>query len=553
MQTRCAIYIRVSTAKQEDRYSLKQQREDLPRMAADRGWTCTIYDEGVASAETMAARPQFQRLLADVRSGVIDVLFVKEIERIIRTGSRQERGEVLDLLTKHKVRIETPSNAYNPANENDAFTLDLLFSLSSREKRIIIRRMSGGAIKAAQEGRYLGSRFSPYGYEYDKTYSDIKLRKLVVVPKEAEVVRLIFTMYLDGHGTAQITRHLNTHGYKPRLRKQNVTDKATGEKTRQVVSADRFYSKFICDVLKNQVYLGKIIWNKCHYSDEVKNRSGGKKYIRNPQSQWIAARGQHEPIIDQETFDQAQAVLRQRRDRHGVPRRSIPSDYLLTRVLICNLCNQHMVGGLAQQNRRLGTKRKWYWCSTYKLHTRDCPGERIHADKAEVEVVAKLRQVCQSEEILKRAETQMVEQLSKAGRTDEVEYVLFRTQLEDVLTRQQKLLDQHLGGLLGGEQFKRMNQTLLDEEARLRVVVQRLEREAIQKETTQYNLGTIMTILRNFDHLFGSLTPTKQKLVVRMVFSRVISRGGLIDWSASKLHEPFQLLLSQETEAVASK
>ena len=97
MQTRCAIYIRVSTAKQEDHYSLKQQREDLPRMAADRGWSCTLYDEGVASAETIAARPQFQRLPADVRSGLIDVLFVKEIERIIRTGSRQERGEVLAL------------------------------------------------------------------------------------------------------------------------------------------------------------------------------------------------------------------------------------------------------------------------------------------------------------------------------------------------------------------------------------------------------------------------------------------------------------------------
>jgi len=553
MQTRCAIYVRVSTAKQEDRYSLKQQREDLPRMAADRGWTCTTYDEGVASAETMAARPQFQRLLADVRSGAIDVLFVKEIERIIRTGSRQERGEVLDLLTKHKVRIETPSNAYDPANENDAFTLDLLFSLSSREKRIIIRRMSGGAIKAAQEGRYLGSRFSPYGYEYDKTYSDIKLRKLVVIPKEAEVVRLIFTMYLDGHGTAQITRYLNTHGYKPRLRKQNVTDKTTGEKTQQVVSANRFYSKFICDVLKNQVYLGKIIWNRCHYSDEVKNRSGGKKYIRNPQSQWIAARGQHEPIIDQETFDRAQAILRQRRDRHGVSRRSIPSDYLLTRVLICHLCGKHMVGGLAKRNRRLGTTRKWYWCSTYKLHTKDCPGERIHADKAEAEVIAKLRQVCQSEEILKRAEMQIVEQLSKVGRKDEVEYVLFRTQLEDVLTRQQKLLDQHLGGSLGGEQFKRMNQTLLDEEARLRAVVQRLEREAVEQETTQYNLGTIMTILRNFDRLFGSLTPTKQKLVMRVVFSRVISNEGRIDWSASELHEPFQLLLSQETEVVTQK
>jgi len=197
--------------------------------------------------------------------------------------------------------------------------------------------------------------------------------------------------------------------------------------------------------------------------------------------------------------------------------------------------------------------RKWYWCSTYKLHTKDCPGERIHADKAEVEVIAKLRQVCQSEEILKRAETQMVEQLSKTGRTDEVEYVLFRTQLEDVLTRQQKLLDQRLSGSLGGEQFKRMNQTLLDEEARLRVVVQRLEREAVEQETTQYNLGTIMTILRNFDRLFGSLTPTKQKLVVRMVFKGVISRGGLIDWSASELHEPFQLLLSQEAEVVTQK
>ena len=62
-----------------------------------------------------------------------------------------------------------------------------------------------------------------------------------------------------------------------------------------------------------------------------------------------------------------------------------------------------------------------------------------------------------------------------------------------------------------------------------------------------------MTILRNFDRLFSSLTPTKQKLVMRVVFSRVISNEGQIDWSASELHEPFQLLLSQEAEAVTQK
>ena len=245
--------------------------------------------------------------------------------------------------------------------------------------------------------------------------------------------------------------------------------------------------------------------------------------------------------------------LRQRRDKHGVPRRSVPSNYILTGVLGCSLCDKRMVGGLAKQNRRLGIKRRWYWCSTYKLHTQDCPGERVHADKVESEVIAKLRQVCQSEDILKKAEAQIVEQLSKAGRQDEVEYVLYRTQLEDVLARQQKLLDQHLSGSLGAEQFKRMNQTLLDEETRLRTVVQRLEREAVEQETTQYNLGTIMAILHNFDRLFDSLTPIKQKLVVRVILRRVIVKEGRIDWSASELHEPFKSLLLSETKVVTQK
>ena len=309
MDTRCAIYIRVSTAKQEDRYSLKQQREALPRIAAEHGWEYEIYDEGAVSAETIEARPQFRRFLEDVRYGRINALLVIEVERIIRSKSRQERGEVLDLLAEHDVKVVTPNQTYSPTNEDDAFTLDLLFSLSSREKRKTIRRMTRGTIKAAQEGRYLGSRFSPFGYVYDKMHFDTKQRKLVVVPEEAEVVRLIFRMYLEGHGTAQITRYLNTHGYKPRRRQQSVRNPVTGEKTLTVVSSDRFYSKFICDVLKNKVYLGKTIWNKGHYDEHVKNQHGGKKYLRNPQSEWIEATGQHEPIIDQETFDRVQAIL----------------------------------------------------------------------------------------------------------------------------------------------------------------------------------------------------------------------------------------------------
>ena len=71
----------------------------------------------------------------------------------------------------------------------------------------------------------------------------------------------------------------------------------------------------------------------------------------------------------------------------------------------------------------------------------------------------------------------------KEGRPDEAEYMIYRTQLDDVLLRQQKLLDQHLGEVMGKEQFKRMNHTLLDEEAQLREKVKHLEREAVADDS----------------------------------------------------------------------
>ena len=163
-----------------------------------------------------------------------------------------------------------------------------------------------------------------------------------------------------------------------------------------------------------------------------------------------------------------------------------------------------------------------------------------------------IRAICESEMVLKKAEQAIAAQLAREGRPDEAGYVIYRTQLEDVLVRQQRLLDQSLGGHLGEEQFRRMNQALLDEEARLRATVERLEREAMEKEFQEQNLGAVMAILRNFERFFHALTSMKQKLVVRVILRELPVRGRHIDWQPSSYHEPFASLLHPAQQPVST-
>ena len=159
-----------------------------------------IYEE-IVSGESIAARPQMQRLLSNVEQGLYSGVLVIEVERLAR-GDTIDQGIVAQTFKFSDTMIITPTKTYDPNNEFDEEYFEFGLFMSRREYKTINRRLQRGRASAAKEGKYIAS-IAPYGYEKVKIPND-KGYTLKIIPEQAEVIKNIFDWYINGFdGTAR--------------------------------------------------------------------------------------------------------------------------------------------------------------------------------------------------------------------------------------------------------------------------------------------------------------------------------------------------------------
>ncbi|MGE3743532.1 MAG: recombinase family protein, partial [Geminicoccaceae bacterium] len=222
--SRVALYLRVSTGRQAaGEVSIPSQRDLTRRYCEARGWVVTEeYIEPGASA-TDDRRPVFQRMLEAAREPDrrFDVIVVHAYSRFYRNGAEME----LTIRSLRKLGVEvvsvTQPTGDDPSQELMRQIIGIFDEYTSRENgKNVTRAMR----ESARQGFWNGST-PPLGYrvvEAERRGAKIK-KKLEVDPVEAETVRLIFRLYLEGDGTSgplgvkETTTWLNGHGYRTRV------------------------------------------------------------------------------------------------------------------------------------------------------------------------------------------------------------------------------------------------------------------------------------------------------------------------------------------------
>lgn len=200
---RVGVYMRVSTREQAEKWSLATQRAVLTAYADRMGWVVRIYDEGAASGETIADRPEMQRLLADVEAGRIDLVLVIEWERLSRASDLTDQARITSTCRRAGVRIATPQRIYDLRLAEDDFESDLHGILSKREKRKLLERTQRGLDAAKDAGRFIGGQ-PMLGYRYDHA-----TRKIVPDPETVPLAQRIFESNL---GAWALCRQLRSEG-----------------------------------------------------------------------------------------------------------------------------------------------------------------------------------------------------------------------------------------------------------------------------------------------------------------------------------------------------
>jgi len=193
--------------------TLKRHEAILDKLAKDRGYFITKTYYEIVSAESIAARPEIQKLLNEVSAGIYAGVLVVDLERLAR-GNGIDQGYISQVFQYSGTKIITPSKTYDPSNEFDEEYFEFGLFMSRREYKTINRRLIRGRDSSASEGKWISS-MAPYGYKRMKIKGE-KGYTLEIVPEEAQWVQKAFELYSQGQGANRIANYLNDNNVPTR-------------------------------------------------------------------------------------------------------------------------------------------------------------------------------------------------------------------------------------------------------------------------------------------------------------------------------------------------
>ena len=334
---RVAAYARVSSGKDAMLHSLSAQVSYYNNLIQNHpGWIfCGIYaDEAVTG--TKDSRDQFQKLLADCRAGMVDLVITKSISRFARNTVtllqtvRELKNLGVDVYFEEQ-------NIHSLSSDGELF-LTILASYAQEESRSASENQKWRVRDKFRNGipwsgTILGYRYGTDGY--------------MIEPTEAETVRLIFESYLQGMGLVSIAKLLNAQSRTSRY--------------------GRLWGKSsIMRVLRNSTYTGNLLLQKTysenHLTKRTRQNNGElpKYYIEDA----------HEAIIPLRQFNAVQEEIQRRAKKHYTPN-ATKKQYPFTGKLVCAGCGKHY-------RRKVTATGPTWICPTYNTQGKAvCPSKRI--------------------------------------------------------------------------------------------------------------------------------------------------------------------------------
>ncbi|MEW5894470.1 MAG: recombinase family protein [Candidatus Omnitrophota bacterium] len=348
---RCAIYTRKSTdeGREQDFTSLDAQRESAESYIASqkqRGWVTleTKYDDFGFTGANME-RPALQQLIKDIKEAKIDCVVVYKVDRLSR--ALMDFSKLLNLFDQYGVTFVSVTQHFNTDSSMGRLTLNILLSFAQFERELISERITDKIGASRRKGKHMGG-CPPLGYNLDK-----EKHKLVINPEEAELVRHIFNLYIKKKSLLEVTQIVNAQGYRTKVHS------ADGKRRGGVL----FKKTSIQWVINNVTYIGKV-----QYKDKLYD-------------------GEHEAILSEEIFNDAQAILKKNHRPPGSSKRKKQLG-LLSNILYCQPCKKRMVYTYVKKGPR---NYKYYVCQTaVKLGYTYCKTKMVAAHLLEDPVVASL-------------------------------------------------------------------------------------------------------------------------------------------------------------------
>ena len=311
---RVAAYCRVSTDNEEQKSSYEAQcRHYTSYINANPDWTFAgiFADEGISGTQAKR-RPEFLRMVEACRQGQIDLVITKSISRFAR--NTMDCLDYIRQLRALDIPVLFEKESINTMDSTGEVLITILASLAQQESASISQNVKMGIRYVMQEGRGRLNYRQFLGYTAGSDRGS-----LVIVPHEAETVRLIYRRYLEGCGPACIARQLE------------------GACVPTPTGRTRWHASTIASILRNEKYCGDLLLQKYYTQDYLTHR-----IVRNHgQLPQYFVEDHHDPIVPKAVFAQVQGEIARRsglRDAPSLLRSG--SESALRGRLVCGKCGR---------------------------------------------------------------------------------------------------------------------------------------------------------------------------------------------------------------------
>ena len=391
---RAVIYIRFSSHKQQDSFSIEYQQEECMKHLERKGYKyIKTYIDQAKTGKKTAGREALEEMLFDAGRNIFDRIIVFSFSRSFR-NTRDALNTNHDLMEKHGIPIESVIEPIDLSSPHGKFGATNLFAMHELQSDITAAHVKSGMYVAAKQGYYLGG-YVPFGYELYETGELTRgksRKKYRINEEEANVVRLMFEMYAADYSLNYIQNE---------MKKRNVIARKGNVMSIQTMGR----------IFRNPFYIG---------TREYKIEGYDKLFLE----------GAVPAIVDIETWN---AVQKKHQQNALVKPRKTKRLYALTGKIVCGCCGAHYFGVYKGETRYKVTGYAYYVCSTKKTYF-TCENKNVRKEQLEQYCIDQIKTRILTPEKIKEIAAYII---SQTDSTPE----LLKEEVENSNKRKRKILE----------------------------------------------------------------------------------------------------------------
>ncbi|HEY5575610.1 MAG TPA: recombinase family protein [Clostridiaceae bacterium] len=425
MYKRGAIYARFSSENQRDE-SIDAQVRAIEEYASKNDIKIVkVYADKAKSATSVEKRSEFLKMIKESAMDIFDTVIVHKLDRFSR--DKYDSATYKRKLKQNGIRLISVVEHLDGSPES-VILESVIEGMAEYFSKNLAREVKKGLRETALQCKHTGG-MPPFGYDVD----DNKSYK--VNHKEAEAVRMIYEMYVNGHGYSDIIEKLNNMGVRTK--------------------ADNTFAKnSLSSILRNEKYSGTYVFNRSAEKDGYGRRNNHKSKSN---EDIIRIPGGIPQIVDQETFDKVQETLAKRKRAPGANKARV--QYLLSGLIRCGECGFSMQGNRRKQSNKPAYIS--YRCSCRK-QKHECTNTEIRREYVEEFVLSELEKHILNEKAIPGIVTKVNEYVSQKRHSQSNRLEILKEELKNV----NKEVENIIAAIISGFSQDIMKSKLNDLEAK---------------------------------------------------------------------------------------